>query len=130
MDRIYLNELLFYGYHGVFPEEQKLGQRYIVDVVMALDLKKAGQTDELDYTIDYGDAYKRIQSIVEGKPFKLIEVVAEKIAEELLQSYSILHECTVKVTKPNPPIDGQYKSVAVEVTRGTNETYSIHCIRL
>ncbi|MFA9458020.1 dihydroneopterin aldolase [Halalkalibacter sp. AB-rgal2] len=118
MDRIYLNELQFYGYHGVFEEEKKLGQRYIVDVVMKLNLIEAGRTDELNYTIDYGDAYERIQSIVEGKPYKLIEVVAEKIAAELLQTYTLLQECTVKVTKPNPPIAGQYKAVAVEITRG------------
>lgn len=117
MDKIYLNELTFYGYHGVFPEENKLGQRFLVDLVLAMDLSEAGSTDAIDKTIDYGDVYERVRKIVEGKPVKLVETVAEKITAELLQSYERLQFCTVKVIKPDPPIPGHYRSVAVELTR-------------
>lgn len=117
MDKIYLNELAFYGYHGVFQEEKKLGQRFLVDVTLQLDLTKAGHSDNIDESIDYGDVYKRVKDIVEGKPYKLVETVAEKIASELLHSYERLGACTIKVIKPDPPIPGHYKSVAVEITR-------------
>ncbi|WP_100374407.1 dihydroneopterin aldolase [Bacillus sp. FJAT-45037] len=121
MDKIYMDGLEFYGYHGVFQEENKLGQRFYVDLTLELDLKKAGTTDDLKATINYGDVYKKVQSIVEGKPYKLVETVAEKIAAELLSAYGTLQLCTVKVIKPDPPIPGHYRSVAVEITRGSNE---------
>ncbi len=117
MDKIYMNALAFYGYHGVFSEEKKLGQRFQVDITLELDLTKASSSDNIDESIDYGDVYKRVQNIVEGKPYKLVETVAEKIASELLAAYERLQACTIKVIKPDPPIPGHYKSVAVEITR-------------
>jgi len=107
----------FYGYHGVFPEENKLGQVFIVDLIVELDLKNAGQTDDLNHTINYAQLYEVCQKIVEGRSYKLIEAVAEKIASEVLQSFSSVSSCTVKVIKPNPPIKGHYESVAVEIVR-------------
>jgi dihydroneopterin aldolase len=117
MDKIYMNQLAFYGYHGVFQEEQKLGQRFIVDLVLHLDLTEAGTTDELGATINYGDVYNRVKMIVEGESYKLIESVAEGVANELLARFERLKECTVKVIKPDPPIPGHYQSVAIEITR-------------
>ena len=80
MDKIYVNGMEFYGYHGVFPEETVLGQRFMVDVVVETDLKEAGITDNLEESISYVELYQVCQEIVEGEPFKLIEAVAEKIA--------------------------------------------------
>ncbi|WP_088105910.1 dihydroneopterin aldolase [Halalkalibacter urbisdiaboli] len=117
MDKIYLNELAFFGYHGVFEEETKLGQRFYVDLVLELDLKEAGKSDDLEKTINYGNVYEEVKAIVEGKPYKLVEAVAEKIASTLLSHFDLLERCTVKVTKPDPPIPGHYRSVAVEITR-------------
>ncbi len=108
----------FYGYHGVFPEENKLGQRFYVDVELMANLKKAGETDDLAYTVNYADIYHLCQKVVEGPPYKLVESIAENIAEEILSAFSLVEMCTVKVTKPDPPIPGHYQSVAVEVTRG------------
>ncbi|AJO24956.1 dihydroneopterin aldolase [Heyndrickxia coagulans] len=58
-----------------------------------------------------------MKKIVEGQPFKLLEAVAEKLAASILALYEKVAEVTVKVTKPDPPIPGHYKSVAVEITR-------------
>jgi dihydroneopterin aldolase len=117
MDKIYLNQMAFYGYHGVFQEEQKLGQRFIVDLILEVNLASAGSTDNLEETINYGEVYEIVKKIVEGKSFKLVESVAENISRDLLQTFSLLHQCTVKVIKPDPPIAGHYQSVAVEITR-------------
>lgn len=108
----------FYGYHGVFPEENKLGQRFRVDVILETDLSKAGQTDDLTYTVNYADIYGTCKQIVEGKVYKLVETVAENIANTILKQFSTVVRCTVKVTKPDPPIPGHYKSVAIEIMRG------------
>ena len=117
LDRIYVNSMEFYGYHGVFPEENRLGQRFKIDLSVSIDLKKAGETDELDHSVNYGELFQLCKEIVEGKPYKLVEAVAEKIAGKLLAEFTLIQEVTVKVIKPDPPIPGHYKSVAVEITR-------------
>lgn len=117
MDKIILNQMKFYGFHGLFPEENRLGQRFNVDVQLFLDLKKAGVTDEMSHSIDYGQVYELTKKIVEGEAKNLIEAVAESIAEILLSSFPLLHACKVKVIKPDPPIVGHYDSVAVEIYR-------------
>ncbi|MGL4818436.1 MAG: dihydroneopterin aldolase [Bacilli bacterium] len=118
MDKIYVNGMLFYGYHGVFEEETKLGQRFIVDVVAEVDLKKPGTTDDLNYSVHYGEIYAACREVVEGKPYQLIESVAEAVSQRLLTQFPLILQCTVKVIKPDPPIPGYYESVAVEITRG------------
>jgi len=117
VDKIYVNQMEFYGYHGVFPEETRLGQRFAVDLTVELDLSKAGKSDELEHSINYAELYQACKEIVEGKPFKLVEAIAEKIAGTILERFSLVEACHVKVIKPDPPIPGHYKSVAVEITR-------------
>lgn len=117
MDKIYLNELMFYGYHGVFPEETKLGQRFILDVVVELDTSKAGETDELEYSVSYADIYTVCKQVVEGPPYKLLEAVAENVTKAVLSEFPLIETCQVKVIKPDPPIPGHYHSVAVEIKR-------------
>jgi len=119
MDYIHVNEMEFWGYHGVFAEETKLGQRFRVTLSMAVDLQEAGQTDDLEKTVNYGEAFFACQRIVEGEPAKLVETVAERIATEILTTFKgLVKGCKVVVIKPDPPIPGHYRSVAVEITRG------------
>ncbi|MEN1966438.1 dihydroneopterin aldolase [Lentibacillus sp. N15] len=117
MDKIIIKQMAFYGYHGLFPEENKLGQRFLVDVELFMDLKKPGVSDQMDDSIDYGRVYGMIKDILEGEPKNLIEAVAEQVADKMLQSFMLLSACTVKVVKPDPPIPGHYQSVAVEIFR-------------
>ncbi|UOQ49490.1 dihydroneopterin aldolase [Gracilibacillus caseinilyticus] len=120
MDKIYLNKMSFYGFHGVFPEEKKLGQRFQVDLILERDLKKAGETDDLRYSIDYGLVYQVTKDVIEGPAQNLVEKVAEDLSVELFKHFSSLHACTVKVVKPDPPIPGHYESVAIEIFRENN----------
>ncbi len=117
MDKIFINKMEFYGYHGLYPEETKLGQRFFVDAVIELDVRKAGQSDNVCDTIDYGKVYERVRKIMVGKPRKLLERLAEEISADLLQHFSPAKKVTIKIEKPNPPIHGYYQSVAVEITR-------------
>jgi dihydroneopterin aldolase len=117
MDKIMLTGMEFYGYHGVFPEENKLGQRFLVDVELFLPLDRAGRTDQIDDTINYAEVFFLIQRIVEGRTFKLIETLAEHIATELLQTYTNINELTVRVMKPHPPFNVHFQGVAVEIHR-------------
>ncbi len=119
MDYIHVNEMEFWGYHGVFPEETKLGQRFRVSLSLALSLKEAGETDQLEKTVNYAEAFNICRAVVEGDPVKLVETVAERIANEVLSSFKgLVKGCKVVLIKPDPPIPGHYKSVSIEITRG------------
>lgn len=119
MDYIHLNGLEFYGYHGALVEETKLGQIFRVTVTLACDLKKAGNSDNLLDTVNYAEIFELCREIVEGKPYLLIEAVAEKIATQILTVHKTkVTGCRIQLVKPNPPIAGHYASVAVDITRG------------
>ena len=118
IDKIFVSGMRFYGYHGVFPEETKLGQRFNVDLEVGLDLSKAGLSDDLTQSVNYGELYHTCKKVVETETHKLVETVAERIAEEILTNYHLVEKCKVKVIKPDPPIPGHYNSVGVEITRG------------
>ncbi|MGH2457833.1 MAG: dihydroneopterin aldolase [Chloroflexota bacterium] len=116
-DRILLHGLTFYGYHGVNPEERQLGQRFVVDVALSMDLEPAGRSDDLSRTINYSQVYKVIRDVVEGPPLNLIEAVAERIAEVVL-SQTAAAAVKVRVTKPWAPVKGMVAGeVAVEISR-------------
>lgn len=118
VDKIFVNQMEFYGYHGVFPEENRLGQRFVVDLIIETDLSAAGKSDQLDDSINYGELYGVCKEVVEGEQYNLVEAIAEQIASRVLTQFSNVQTCTVKVFKPDPPIPGHYKSVAVEIKRG------------
>ena len=117
-DEILLEGMRFYAYHGVNPEEQALGQRFTVDVVLVVDLRRAGQSDELEHTVSYSAVYKVVRGIVEGEPRQLIEAVAEEIAATILGKFPLVGRVTVTVRKPEVPMKGSMLDAAgVRITR-------------
>ena len=117
-DEILLEGMRFYAYHGVNPEERALGQRFLVDVVMAVDLRRPGQSDDLADTVSYSAVYKVVRGIVEGEPRNLIEAVAEEIAAEILTGFPPVARVTVTVRKPEVPMKGSLLDAAgVRITR-------------
>ena len=103
MDKIKLQEMAFYGHHGVESEENTLGQRFFIDVEMDLDLSGAGESDNIEDSVNYAEVFSLVQSIAEGTPCKLLERVAKKINEEVATT----------VHKPSVPIHGILKDVSV-----------------
>lgn len=117
-DEILLEGMRFYGYHGVHPEERRLGQRFVVDVALAVSLRGAGETDDLAQTVSYSAAYVEIRKIVEGEPRQLIEAVAEEIAAAVLALDGRVQRVQVRVAKPEAPVKGSIlDTVAVRITR-------------
>jgi dihydroneopterin aldolase len=100
MDRIVLEGMQFFGYHGTRPEERTLGQRFEVDVSVGLDLQPAGVADDLQYGVDYARFHAIAQAVVEGPPLQLTEAVAERIAQQILAAEASIAWVQVKVTKP------------------------------
>ncbi|OXS54643.1 dihydroneopterin aldolase [Cohnella sp. CIP 111063] len=117
MDRMQLKRMVFYGYHGVYPEENKLGQKYCVDLDLRLDLARAALSDDVEDTVNYAEIHALVKRIVEGPPVKLIETLAANIASAVLGTYTSIHKATVSVTKPNPPFDITFDGVTVELSR-------------
>ncbi|MDT3428732.1 dihydroneopterin aldolase [Paenibacillus forsythiae] len=117
MDKMKLHRMEYYGYHGVFEEERKLGQRYYIDLELELDLSGAGRSDDLQQTVNYAEAHALVKNIVEQESYKLIEALGERIASVLLHTYTIINAVTVKVTKPHPPFDVHFQGVTVELRR-------------
>ncbi|MAT08308.1 MAG: dihydroneopterin aldolase [Dehalococcoidia bacterium] len=116
-DRIQVKGMKFFGHHGITEEEQSIGQRIEVDVEIEADLKPAGRADDPNLTLDYTLIYQVTREVVEGKSVKLIETLAEAIADQLILKLEV-DSAWVKVIKPNPPIDNSVIGyVAIEVQR-------------
>lgn len=117
MDQIIIQDLSIYAKHGVYTEENILGQQFLVSVYIDLDLSRAGQTDDLSHTIDYGKICHFVTKYMQKNTFKLIESAAEHLAEELLLQYSQIQKIRIKVKKPWAPIGLPIKNVSAVVDR-------------
>ena len=116
-DKILLEGMAFYAYHGVNESEKTQGQRFIVDVEMTADLSRASETDDLEDTVNYSHVFRSIKEIVEGPSRDLIEAVAGEIASRVLRDFPV-EQIRVKVGKPDVPLKGaKLKGAAVEITR-------------
>lgn len=116
MDRVALSGLKARGYHGVFPEERKEGQTFVVDLVLGLDTRPAAADDDLAKTVHYGVVAEEAVAVVEGEPVNLIETLAERIAQACLKHEGV-QEVEVRVHKPNAPITVPFDDVTVTITR-------------
>lgn len=113
--------MVFYGYHGVNPEERTQGQRFVVDLEISRDLSQAGLSDDLSTTVNYSSVFKVAREVVEGKPCNLLETVAERLADAILTRFGV-EAVKVRVRKPWAPIKGSALDwVAVEIVRRHGE---------
>jgi dihydroneopterin aldolase len=116
-DRIILEGMQFYGFHGVNPEERTLGQAYVVDLAVELDLRQPGASDRLEDTVSYPRLYRAVQEVVEGESRNLLEATAEAIASRVLAEFPVA-AVQVRIKKPRPPIRGSViDHAAVEIYR-------------
>ena len=116
-DRIVLEGMQFYGFHGANPEERALGQSYVVDLAVELDLKKPGASDSLEDTVSYPQLYRAVQGVLEGESRNLLEATAQAIADKVLGEFPV-NAVRVCLKKPRPPIRGSViDNAAVEIYR-------------
>ena len=116
-DKFILTGIEIFGYHGDLPEERKLGQKFLVDLELNLDLSIAGKSDELSDTVDYPKILELTEKIVGGEPKNLIEAVAEELAEKILANFKIVESVKVVLHKPNAPLKIKYLDAAVSIFR-------------
>ncbi|MCW2901375.1 MAG: dihydroneopterin aldolase [Streptosporangiaceae bacterium] len=115
-DRIELRGLRARGRHGCLPAERELGQEFVVDVALGLDLRPAAKDDDLSRTVDYGSLAGRLVAVVEGEPVNLIETLAERLAAVCLDVERV-EEVEVTVHKPSAPVPYPFEDVAVRINR-------------
>lgn len=119
MDKIIIKDLECFGRHGVFKEENILGQKFVVSAEMLVNVNN---TDDISGSVNYADVSKFISGFVSENMFKLIETLADKLACEILRNYNV-KEVKIRVEKPFAPVGLPLDTVAVEVTRRWSRIY-------
>ena len=117
MDRIFLHGMRFMACHGVLPHEREVPQPFEVDMEMGLDLRAAGESDDLGDTVNYAKVYDVVSTVLTVTRKYLIEAIAEEIADDLLRDFDSLRWVRVTVHKPAAPIDGIFSDVGVTILR-------------
>jgi len=115
MGIIDVSNIQLYAYHGCMEEEALIGSKYRVDVQLKADLRSAAKSDDLTDTVDYVQVHRIVKEQMQIRA-KLIEVVAQRIIDQLLQELPLIKEVSVTVRKMTPPIMGNVESVAVTLT--------------
>jgi 7,8-dihydroneopterin aldolase/epimerase/oxygenase len=116
-DQVHLQGMVFYGHVGVHESEKVRGQDFIIDASLFCPPLAACESDALDQTIDYGQAYALIQDIVQNARFDLIERLADEIAARLLDRFQLAEMVEITVSKPHAPISGHFQAMSVRITR-------------
>lgn len=122
-DQIKITDLEVFGNHGVFPEENKLGQKFLISAVLYTDTRKAGKTDDLTASIHYGEVSAFITKYMKEHTYQLLERVTETLAEEMLKSISGLCKIDLEIKKPWAPVGLPLKTVSVKISREWHTTY-------
>lgn len=122
-DKIHIRNLEVFGRHGVFPEENRLGQKFEVDADLYISIREAGLNDDLTKSIHYGEVSHFIASFMTEHTFRLIEAAAEQMAEALLLQFPAMEKIRLEIRKPWAPIGLPLESVSVEIERGWHQAF-------
>ncbi len=122
-DTIKIKDLEVYACHGVFKEERKLGQKFLVSAELYTDFSCAAENDDLNLSVDYGSVCRKIKELMENNTYSLIETAGEKTAEMLLSQYDLLTGVRVEIKKPWAPIGVPLDTVSVEIERHWHTAY-------
>lgn len=117
MDKIIIEDLEVYAYHGVAQEEKTLGQMFIISLEIGVDLDKAAKSGDLNDTINYSKVCKAVISILQKESYDLIETAALKIIEGIFNNFALAQSIKVILKKPWAPMKQHLKYAAVELER-------------
>jgi len=116
--KITLEGMEFFAHHGFYQEEQKIGNKFAVDIMIVTDLTDAAEHDALEETINYETLYKIIRHVM-NEPTKLLEHLGKRIIDTVFEEFQQVSSIEVKVSKYNPPVGGicQKASVSLKESR-------------
>lgn len=122
-DVIRIRNMKFYGYHGLFSEENTLGQHFEVDVEIFSSFRgwvKYGENPDVakvEGAVNYPEVYDLVDTILTGERYGLVESIADRVAGAIQERFGV-DKLLVRVRKPNPPVAGHFDGIEVEVSRG------------
>ncbi len=116
MGKIHLESMEFYAFHGHYEEEQIVGNRFLVDLVIETEMDAAALSDELEDAVNYQEAYRLVSREMKKKS-KLLENIASRILNSVCSELPGVLKATVTIRKMNPPVGGQMKAVSVTLSR-------------
>lgn len=122
-DEIRIEKLEVYAYHGVYPFETKNGQTFIINATLYTNTEPAGLEDNLELSTNYGDVCMFLHDWMKKHTCKLLEAVAEKLAEAVLLQFPLIHHMDLEIKKPEAPIKLPFENVSVKITRGWHKAY-------
>ncbi len=123
MDCICIKNLEVFGKHGVYEEENKLGQKFSVSAQLYLDTRQAGMDDDLTESVHYGQVCRFIDEFMKERTYQLIEAAAERLAQDLLLHFKHIKTLDLEIKKPWAPIGLPLEEVSVRITRGWHTVY-------
>lgn len=123
MDIIYIKNLELFANHGVFPEETKLGQKFLINATLYTDTREAGLTDDLTKSIHYGEISQEITRFLQENTYQLLETAVEQLAEHLLLHTSRMEKIELEILKPWAPVGLPLETVSVKICRGWHTAY-------
>lgn len=123
MDKIKIENLHLYAFHGVHAFEKEKGQNFYINAILHLDTSKAGVSDNLADTVSYSDVCKLFDREFKSNKYDLIEKAAEALAKAALYNFSAIRAIEVEVRKPEAPIGLEVESVSVYITREWKECF-------
>lgn len=113
--QIFVEALDLYAYHGHFAEEGRLGQRFVIDLVLDCDLRVSSVSDDLADTVDYGEVVGLVTRTFSARRFNLLEAAARALADAILAQYPAVTKVAVALRKPAPPIPGRMDAVGIRL---------------
>ncbi len=116
-DSVTLDRMVFHGYHGVYAEEKRLGQRFYVTLTANGNFAAAGTSDALIDAVDYGPIYKIVKGVMEGPSANLLEHLGERICQQTLAQSPQIESVAVSITKPSAPVAGVLDGATVTIRR-------------
>ena len=111
---IRLHDMRFYAYHGVMEQERRVGGEYLVSLQVETDLSRAVNSDSVADTVNYAQLYEVVRCEM-AEPSQLLEHVAGRIGQRVLDHFPQVMALTVRVTKCNPPMGADCKGASVEM---------------
>lgn len=114
MDQIRISGINGFGFHGVYPEERRVGQRFLADLILYTDLSAPALTDDVNDATDYSKVVPDVKAILEGDPVNLIETLADRVVTTVLERYPLVESVEITIYKPEAPVEA---AVAVHIRR-------------
>jgi len=121
MDRIHIEGMELYAYHGCLESEREDGQAFLLDIALELDLARACRSDDLNDTVDYAAVMQSAAEAFTGEAYNLLERAAEVTAQAILTRFPVIESVTLRAHKPDAPVRMPAADIFVETKRGRKQ---------